>query len=395
MVTRPTIRLKPREGRRARAGAPWIFSNEIAMDAIAKTLAPGSLVNVEGSDGRAFGVGYFNTKTLIAARLFECPPATAVDRHFLAARLAHALELRKTFFDEPYYRLVHAEGDGLPGLVIDRFADTLVVQISTAGMEGLLSSLLPAIDDALSPKCVVLRADASMRALEGLDFYVRIAKGEEIQRVRLEENGTPYFADIAAGQKTGWYYDQRENRAFMARLANGKSVLDTYCFTGGFAILAATAGAREVVGIDSSEPALALAEEAAIAARVSQRCRFIRADVMEELERLAQTGETFDMVICDPPPFARARKDIEAAARAYRKLARLSAAVTRPNGLLLLASCSHNISLERFGEECAAGILRSGRRASVVRVAGAGADHPAHPMLPETAYLKSLIFALD
>lgn len=395
MPLRPIIRLRPREGRRARAGAPWIFSNEIVMGAGAKSLAPGTLVNVEGDDKHDFGVGYFNPGTLIAVRLFEAPSDMSIDAGFLASRLRRSLHLRAALFDKPFYRLVHAEGDGLPGLVIDRFADTLVVQVSTAGMEALLEPLVAAIEEVVSPNTVILRADAPSRALEGLETYTRVVKGGETVRLRIDENGVHYFADAIAGQKTGWYYDQRENRAFMAALAPGHSVLDAYCCSGGFSILAARSGAREVVGLDTSKPALVMAEEAAVANGFGRACKFVKTDVMEELERLAQGGETFDVVIADPPPFVRARKDLEAGARAYRKVARLAASVAAPDGFLFLASCSHNISMDRFAEECAAGIHRAGRRAALIRTAGAGPDHPVHPMLPETAYLKALVYAVE
>jgi 23S rRNA (cytosine1962-C5)-methyltransferase len=387
--------LKAKEGRRARAGAPWIFSNEIAMDAAAKALAPGSLVNVTGDDGRSFGTGYFNPGTLIAVRLFDLPADADVDRDFLVLRLSRAARLRETLFDKPYYRLVHAEGDGLPGLVVDRFGETVVIQIATAGMESLLEPLLAAIERVTAPRCVILRADSPSRSLEGLPLYSHVEKGDERQRLELEENGARYFASMTAGQKTGWYYDQRDNRAFMAGLAKRKSVLDAYCYTGGFAVLAARSGAAEVSGIDSSGAALALADEAAAANGATRSCRFVKADVIEELERLAAAGEAFDVVIADPPPFVRARKDLEAGAHAYRKLARLAASVTRTNGYLMLASCSHNMPSERFGLECAIGLARAGRRAALIRQAAAGADHPVHPMLLETSYLKALVYALD
>lgn len=397
MQKRPNIRLKPREGRRARAGAPWIYSNEIVMDTATRALPPGTLVNVvsEDKDKHEFGSGYFNPATLIAVRLFECPADTAIDKAFFVTRLRQALARRESMFELPYYRLVHAEGDRLPGLVIDRFGKTLAVQISTAGMEALLEPLLAALDELIAPDAVVLRADAPARTLEGLDSHVRAAKGDAQARLRIEENGATYLADLMTGQKTGWYFDQRENRAYIARLAKGRSVLDSYCYTGGFALLAAKAGATEVAGIDSSQPALALAEEASSLNHVGAHCKFVKADVMEEMARLAEARERFDVVIADPPPFVRARKDIESGARAYRKLARLSANLTASSGFLLLASCSHNISAERFAEECAAGIQRAGRRAALIHSAGAGADHPVHPMLPETAYLKALVYALD
>jgi 23S rRNA (cytosine1962-C5)-methyltransferase len=389
MSIHPVIRIKPKEGRRARAGAPWIFANELALDAKTKALSPGTLVNVEGDDGRDFGVGYFNPKSLIAVRLFEAAKGTAIDAAFLAGRLKHALSVRETLFDKPFYRLVHVEGDRLPGLTIDRFGDACVVQLSTAGMEALIEPLRAALDDVLKPKSIILRNDTPSRALEGLESYV----SGEAGRISVEENGARYFADPAGGQKTGWYYDQRDNRAFIASLARGKSVLDAYCFSGGFAILAARAGAKEVIALDSSQPALSLAEDAATAnnAKVS----FVKTDVFEKLEHLGTEKEMFDIVIADPPPFVKSRKDLEAGAKAYRKLARLSAAVTAPGGFLLLASCSHNIDIERFAAECAIGISRIGRKASLIRQAGAGADHPVHPSLPETAYLKTLVYALD
>ena len=393
MTRRPLLRLKPREGRRARAGAPWIFSNEIASDL--KSLPPGALVGVQGDDGFEFGTGYCNAGSLIAIRLLEAAPGTEIDRQFFAARIGRALSLRETLFDASFYRLVHSEGDRLPGLSIDRFGDTCVVQITTYGMEALVDPILQALDELLKPANVVLRADSPSRALEGLSSYVRAAKGEVPAHLGLEENSTRYFADLSGGQKTGWYYDQRDNRTFMASLARSKAILDVYCHSGGFALAAARGDAKEVSGLDSSAPALALAEDGAAANAATGVCRFVKADAMEELERLASAKEAFDIVICDPPPFVKSRKDIEAGARAYRRLARLSARVTAPGGFLLLSSCSHNIAMERFQVECAAGIGRSGRRASLIRQAGAGPDHPVHPMLPETAYLKALVYALE
>jgi 23S rRNA (cytosine1962-C5)-methyltransferase len=382
------IHVKPREGRRARAGAPWLFSNEIEMPA--KTLAPGAVVNVIGDDGRVFGTGTFNPKSLIAVRLLDPAADVALDAGFLAAKLKRSLSLREALYRAPFYRLVNAEGDGLPGLIVDRFADTIVVQITTAGMEALLEPLLAALDETLGSAQIVLRADAPARALEGLESYVRAGGAG---RIAVEENGVRYFADVASGQKTGWYYDQRDNRAFIASLSGGKSVLDAYCYSGGFALAAARAGAKEVAGLDSSAPALALAEDGAAAGGL--KGKFVKADVFEELERLWASREKFDVVVADPPPFVKARKDLEAGAKAYRKLARLAASVTAPGGFLLLASCSHNISPDRFAQECAAGIARAGRAARLIRQAGAPSDHPIHPMLPESAYLKALVYALD
>jgi 23S rRNA (cytosine1962-C5)-methyltransferase len=390
MSKRPLLTVKPREGRRARAGAPWIFSNEIAMPT--KGLEPGSVVDVKGDDGQIFGSGFFNPKSLIAVRLIGRALGLAADENFFATRLKQALALRSRLYPRPFYRLVHAEGDGLPGLVIDRFDDVLVLQITVAGMERVLPMLLAALNKLLTPKTIILRNDAPARALEGLESYVRVEQGAA-GRIAVEENGARYFADLGQGQKTGWYYDQRDNRAFIAALARGQSVLDAYSYTGGFGLLAAKAGAKEVICLDSSEAALKLAEESAAANQVSIRA--VKADVFEEMERLSARQEKFGIVMADPPPFVKSRKDLEPGAKAYRKLARLSAEITAPGGLLLLASCSHNIPLDRFAGECAAGIMKAGRSASLIHSAGAGADHPVHPMLPETAYLKALVYALD
>lgn len=388
-MSRPAVIIK--KGPRSRAGSPWIFANEIRMDQ-AKTLAPGTAVNVRGEDGGEIGTGIFNAKSLIAVRLLAAQCGVALDADFFVGRIGKALALRQRFYDRPFYRLVHAEGDHLPGLVIDRFDDTLTVQIGAAGMEALTAPLLAALDRLMQPRTVILRNDAPARALEGLELYVRAAKGEG-RRIQVEENGARYFADLTEGQKTGWYYDQRDNRAFIAALAKGKSVLDAYSYSGGFGVLAAKAGAAEVICLDSSAPALALAEESARANGGAVKA--VKADVFEELTRLSAAQETFDIVVADPPPFVKSKKDLEAGARAYRKLARQAAEVTAKDGILLLASCSHNIPPDRFAAECAAGIVRTGRAARLIRSAGAGPDHPVHPLLPESAYLKSLVYALD
>ena len=204
-----------------------------------------------------------------------------------------------------------------------------------------------------------------------------------------------FRSDPKGGQKSGWYYDQRDNRLALAQLAKGARLLDAYCYSGGFGVLAAKHGASEATLVDSSEPALKLAAEAAEANGVAARCRFVKSDAFEALERFAREEKKFDVVVCDPPPFAPSRKDVEAGARAYRRLARMASAIVAPGGFLMLASCSYNVSRERFALECAAGIGRSGRHAALIREAGAGTDHPAHPMLPESAYLKALTYALD
>ena len=392
---RPTVTLLPGHQKRALHGHPWIFSNEVQMDAAAKALPPGGLVTLRTGDGRTLGVATFNPHTLVAARLLDRDAGRRIDREFLARRLKRALAIRERLYDAPFYRLVHAEADGLPGAVVDRFGDVVVAQLNTAGMARLEPELLGALEAVLAPKSIVLRNDSSARGLEGLSEDIRVALGTLTGAIELSENGARFEVDLIGGQKTGWFYDQRDNRAFMAKLAKGARVLDLYCFAGGFSIEAAVAGAAEVTGIDRSEPALTLAERSAMLNAVGERCRFRRAEVFAELQALASAGERFDVVISDPPAFVKSRKDLGPGLRGYRKLARLAAGAVAPQGYLFLASCSHNVTSEDFWEAARRGLEDAGRSARLLRSAGAAPDHPVHPHLPESAYLKALALALD
>jgi 23S rRNA (cytosine1962-C5)-methyltransferase len=392
---RPTIVLQPGRHKRAEGGHPWIYSNEIVMDAAAKALPAGGLVTVRKADGKGLGVAIFNPHPLVSARLLSRDATQRIDQTFLGRVLRRALAVRERLFAEPYYRLVHAEADGLPGLVVDRFDRALAVQLNTAGMALLEAEILAALDQVLAPDIVVLRNDSPARLAEGLETEVRVAKGDVTGPIELVENGVRFTADLLAGQKTGWFFDQRDNRRYMATLARGGRVLDLYTFGGGFAVAAAVAGAREVVGIDRSEPALAHAEAAAKANGVAQRCSFRRAEAFAELERLHDAGERFETVIADPPAFVKSKKDLAAGLRGYRKLARLAAQVTAKGGFLFIASCSHNADLLSFAEAVRQGIVDAGRVGCILRTSGADADHPVHPALPESAYLKAQVFLLD
>jgi 23S rRNA (cytosine1962-C5)-methyltransferase len=394
-ATRPSVTLLPGRHRRAQGGHPWTYSNEVRMDAAAKTLAPGTLVTLRRADESALGVAMFNPQTLLAGRLLDRDAGRPIGRRFIARRIERALRPRERLFDVPYYRVVHAEADGLPGLVIDRFGPVLVVQSNTAGMNALEPLVLDVLSDLFKPAAIVLRNDSPARALEGLIAETRVAAGRLDGPVLVQENRSVFRADLLTGQKTGWFYDQRANRRFVTLLARDRRVLDLYCYTGGFALQAACAGAAAVLGIDRSEPALALAAEAAELNRVAQTCAFRRGEAFAEAGRLAAAGERFDIVIADPPAFAKSRKEVAAALRGYRKLARLAASVTAAEGILFIASCSFNVGEAEFGEAVRRGLGDAGRAARILRVAGADADHPIHPALPETAYLKTLTFALD
>jgi 23S rRNA (cytosine1962-C5)-methyltransferase len=393
--TRPTLRLRPGEGRRLRAGSPWVFSNEIAMKPEYRQMAPGGRVRIEGDDGARFGTFMFNPHSLIAARLLDRDPDATIDLDWLRTRVGEAIALRERVCDSTFHRLVHAEADRLPGLVIDRYGDVAVVQANTAGMDRLTPIIIEALRGLLSPEAIVLRNDSPARAQEGLPLETAVALGAVADAVPIEENGTLFPADVLAGQKSGWFYDQRDNRAFIAGLAAGARVLDLYCHSGGFAVAAAHRGAAAVLGIDSSAPALALAAEAAGRNGVAERCTFRRGDVFAEAAALAGAGERFDIVIADPPAFAPSKRAAPAALRGYRKLARLAAQLTAPAGFLFLASCSYNVGIAEFAEAVRRGLGDAGRFARILRSTGASPDHPVHPALPESAYLKALILTVD
>lgn len=392
------VRLKPKTERRIQQGHPWAFSNEIEMDEAARGLPPGVPVRLETANRKALGIFLFNRHPLIAARRISRNANSMIDSTFLEGRLRHALALRQALFAEPYYRLVHAEADGLPGTIVDRFGDSLVVQINSAGMEALRAELLEALERVLAPSHLLLRNDTTARQLEGLEQGVENLRGPFPSPLEVRENEAIYLADSAGGQKTGWFYDQRDNRAFVRRLVQGaglRRVIDLYSFTGGFGLQAALAGAEQVTLVDRSAAALDLARQAAEANGVAGRCDFRKADAFAALDHLARKGERHDLVIADPPAFVKAKKDLPQGLRAYRKLARLAAAQVAEDGYLVICSCSHHVERERFAEQVRRGIEDTGRKARVLRSAGAGPDHPVHPGLPESAYLKALVLALD
>ena len=393
MSTLPAIHLQAGRSRRLRAGHPWVFSNEIVMDQAAKALPPGGLVRIIDAGGESLGIGSFNPHSLIGIRVLSRDADQIIDRTFLAARLKRARALRDALYDVPYYRLVHAEADGLGGLVIDRFGDAVTIEANTAGMELLLPEILAALDEVIDPKIVLIKNDSPVRKLEGLELYDKVAKGELNAPIELIENGVRFLADLTTGQKTGWFYDQRDNRAAVAKLAKGRTVIDFYTYAGGFALQAAKAGASHVIAVDRSEGSLALAAKSAELNGLALET--VRADSFAEMERLANAGQRFGVVVADPPAFVKSKKDLAAGAKGYRKMTRLAAQLVEPGGFLLVASCSHHMSPENFADEVRHGLSNAQRSGRILRSAGAGSDHPLHPNLPESAYLKALLLQLD
>jgi 23S rRNA (cytosine1962-C5)-methyltransferase len=389
----------PGRDKRVRGGSPWIYSNEIAIGGEAKKIAPGTLVRIETAEGKPLGIAGFNVHALIAARLYDRDPEAALDAEWFAQRLRRALKLRERFFQKPLYRLVHAEGDGLPGFIADRYADVCVVQANTAAAERLLPAFAEALERTLAPEAIVLRNDSGGRALEGLKEDVRVLRGGVEGPIEIEDRGARFPIDVLGGQKTGWYLDIAEARGRVARLAQGARVLDLYCHTGAFSVIAARAGAKDVRGIDSSAKAIELARAAAALNGLGERARFEKAEVFDALGQInaarERVPERYDLVIADPPSFVRAKKDIAVGARAYRKLARLSAGAAERGGFLFIASCSHNMTPELFAHEVGAGIAAAARGGRILMSGGAGPDHPVHPQLRETAYLKWLLLQID
>ena len=388
---RPILRLNAGQGRRLRAGSPWVFSNEIAMLPEYRQMPPGGLVRLDADNGAPLGTFMFNPHSLIAARLLDRDPAAAIDMDWLRARLREAIALRERVCDTPFHRLVHAEADRLPGLVIDRFGDVAVLQVNTAGMDRLTPLLVEALTGLLPLRAVVARNDSGARRQEGLPETVALLSGTDAG-AEVVEGGVRFPVDPLSGQKTGWYFDQRPNRDRVAALANGARVLDVFSHVGAFGLRCAVAGAREVTLVDSSAPALALAEQAAALNGVADVVRVRRDDAFDAMTALA--GEQFDVVVCDPPAFARTRKDAEAGLRAYGRMARLAAPLVAPGGFLFVASCSHHAPLEAWAGQIALGLHRARREGRILFTGGAGPDHPVHPHLPESAYLKAQLIQL-
>jgi 23S rRNA (cytosine1962-C5)-methyltransferase len=365
------------------------------MDAAAKALPPGTPVCLISSEGRPLALALFNPHSLIAARVITRNKDATIDAAFIERRLARALRLRERLFERPYYRLAHAEADGLPGLVVDRFGDVVVCQLNAAGMASLEALIVDALDRLLTPRAIVLRNDSPVRELEGLTQEVRTVKGSLDGPIELIENQVTFVIDPLEGQKTGWYYDQRENRGFVARLARDQAVLDLYSYSASFGLQAAAAGAESVLAIDRSQLGLDLALASAEQNGVAARLETVREDAFAALERLATDKRRFGIVAADPPAFVRSKKELKPGLRGYRKLARACGPLVAEEGILAISCCSHNVPEDAFADEVRRGLRDAGRGGRLLRRAGAGPDHPSHPALPESAYLKCLVYALD
>ena len=389
----PIVRLKPKvDPLPLRRGAPWVFSDELVTDRRTQKLEPGSIAILHDHNRASLGLVAVTPKSKIIARMLDSDPNAVIDAAWVEARLARALSLRETLFDAPYYRLIHAEADGFPGVIVDRFADVAVVQPNAAWADARMDLIETALVKICGIKTVLKNASGRARALEGLDD---ISTGEVDAPISVPMNGATYLADLMAGQKTGLFYDQRPNHAFAASLAKGARVLDVFSHVGGFSLAALAAGATHALAVDGSQPALDLAEAGAKATGVSDKFQTRKGDAFKVMESLIETGEKYDLVVADPPAFAPGKKDLGNGLRAYSRTAMQAASLTERGGYLVLCSCSHAADLTKFRQASLRGIGRAGRTAQILHTGTAGPDHPTHPHLAESGYLKAIFFRLD
>lgn len=386
------VRLKKGKEKRVLLGHPWVYRTDIEV--LRGPADPGDVVLLENHRGKPLALGYYNPNSVIAVRVLTQNPKERIDRDFFLRRMQQALELRLKLFREATtsaFRVVFAEADFLPGLIVDRFASLLVVQFLTLGMEKRRGDIVEALEALLHPGGIYERSDVEVRKKEGLEECAGWILPGGSPEVVIKENGLAFFVDVARGQKTGYFLDQRENRLSLRRYVQGARVLDCFSYTGGFAIHAAAFGAREVLGLDISESAVALARENARLNRLEDRVRFEVADVFEALRELLRKGERFDLVILDPPAFVKGKEALEGALRGYKDINLLAMKLLVPSGILVTCSCSYHLSEELFLEVLQKASQDAGRRLQILERRGQAQDHPVLVGYPESRYLKCFI----
>lgn len=394
-ATLPVIRLKPKaDAQRIRRGAPWVYADDIVTDRRTKAIAPGALAILQDAERQDIGLVAVNGLSKIMVRMLDGDLETVVDQRWFETRLSHALALRERLYDAPFYRLVHAEGDGLPGVVIDRFGDVCVVQANAAWAEVRFEMLVNALVAVTGATTIYKNASGRTRELEGLDTESHFMRGGLDAPVPVVMNGATYMADIAGGQKTGLFYDQRPNHAFAASLAKGARVLDVFSHVGGFGLACLAQGAASALAVDGSQPALDLAMQGAEASGFGGQFEARKGDAFKTMEALLNEGAQFDVVVADPPAFAPSKQALNNGLTAYSRVAAMAARLVAPGGFLGLCSCSHAAELSKFRQASVRGIGRAGRGAQLLHTGGAGPDHPIHSALAESGYLKTLFFRL-
>ncbi len=389
-MAHPELYLKKNEDKRLRKGHLWVFSNEVdtkrsPLDAF----SAGDMVLIKDSTNKPLGSAYINPNTLVCARLISRKPSAKLGGNFFKTRIANALALRERLFDKPYYRLVFAESDGLPGLIIDRFGSVLSVQITTAGIEKQKDILINILLELLSPEAIILKNDNSQRQLESLSQESEIIYGKLPESLVIEENNCLFKLNVLDGQKTGWFYDHRDSRTRAAKLCNQQRVLDLFSYSGAWGIPAAKAGAAEVTCVDSSQSALTLAKSSAELNQISDKMQFIRNDVFDFLKQARENNAHYDVIILDPPALIKRKKDFKAGYQAYHRLNQLALQVLNKNGILVSASCSHHLSKNNLHEILRSSARHIDRHLVFFATGSQGPDHPIHPAILETEYLKT------
>ncbi|MDO8696544.1 MAG: class I SAM-dependent rRNA methyltransferase [Pseudomonas sp.] len=387
----PSLRLKANADRRLRAGHLWVFSNEVDVAATPlNTFASGDQAILEASSGKPLGIVAVSPNNLICARLLSRDAAHVLDKSLLVHRINVALSLRERLFDKPYYRLVFGDSDLLPGLVVDRFGDILVVQLASATMEKHKDDVVAALVQVCKPSGILFKNDSAARDAEGLTSYVETAFGLVPEWVALEENGVKFEAPVIAGQKTGWFYDHRMNRARIAPYVKGKRVLDLFSYIGGWGVQAAAFGASDVMCVDASAFALDGVERNAGLNGLNDKVACLEGDVFEALKQLKAAEERFDVVIVDPPAFIKRKKDLKNGEAAYRRLNEQAMRLLNKDGILVSASCSMHLPEDDLQNILLTSARHLDRNMQLLERGSQGPDHPVHPAIPETRYIKSL-----
>ena len=389
----PVLKLKAGREKSLRHRHPWLFSG--AIEAVHGEPAAGDTVSVVAADGTLLARAAYSPSSQIRARVWSFDPRVTIDAGFFRQRIDRAVAARAAMRDERHTgcRLVHAESDGLPGVVADRYGEVVVVQLSSAGAERWRDAIVDALAAVPGVSCVYERSDANVRKLEGLPPRIGVVRGELPAPVLFREDGLVYRADVVAGQKTGFYLDQRDNRRAIRALAAGREMLDVFCYTGGFTLAALAGGAARVTSLDSSQAALAQAREnlAANPALDGERAEWLEADAFATLRKFRDAARSFDLIVVDPPKFAPTAAHAERAARAYKDVNLWALKLLRPGGLLATFSCSGGIDAELFRKIVAGAALDAGAEAAIVGRFGPGADHPVALAFPEGDYLKGLL----
>lgn len=389
----PTVKLKKTKTNLRRKGFPWYYLDEIIFDRRTKNIKAGEIVHIQDNNLGTLGVFAFNPNSKIAARLLDVDDKAVIGKNWIRKQLKIALDLRENLFKEPFYRLVHGEVDNLPGVIIDRFGDTVVLQPNSAWADRYKEKITEIIME-IGISNIVLNCMSRSRRLEGLNEGISVIQGIVNEPIRVKMNNAVYFADVLNGQKTGIFFDQRFNHELVAKLSKGRDVLDVFSHVGGFSLAALVSGAKKAFAVDSSAPALNFVAKGAKESGVMEKIETVNADAFDAMKHFYQSNQYFDIVVCDPPAFSPSKKTLGTGLRAYEKVALHSSRLVKPNGYLILCSCSNAVDLNKFKNACVRGITRADRQVQIISCGGAGPDHPINAQLEQFSYLKSIFFRM-